>query len=513
MRTRALSPDAPRPTGRAWATTLTSCLTVVLLGLGAVVGVPVRAADSLTVSFVTAWGSLGSGNGQFNSPPAAVAVAPDGSVYVADYGERVQRFTGSGGYLTQWTGGGQGVAVGADGSVYVAGGDQVQKFAADGTPLLQWGSSGTGAGEFNGAWGVAVGPDGSVYVTDVANSRVQKFTADGAYLTQWGSYGPGAPYSNPYRVAVGPDGSVYVAEWRNNRVQKFTADGTFVTQWGSPGSGPGQMEGPMGVAVSADGLVYVAEYSPNRVQVFTGNGTYLTQWGSAGDGAGQFYGIYDLATGPQGSVYVVDYGNYRVQKFAVRIPQVLTFTSAPPADARVGGSYLVSVAGGGSGNPVVLTVDAAATAVCSIAGSTVSLVGAGTCIVNANQAGNDRYTPAPQVQQSFTVQAAPPPVAVTRTPTLLSLDVRPEPAVKGASVKAKAKLRTAAGPLANRVVRFYFRSNSRSSWAFRATVTTNSRGVAVRRFTARRSGAWSVRYAGSPAFLPDSATDRVKVLD
>jgi len=373
MRTRALSPDAPRPTGRAWATTLTSCLTVVLLGLGAVVGVPVRAADSLTVSFVTAWGSLGSGNGQFNSPPAAVAVAPDGSVYVADYGERVQRFTGSGGYLTQWTGGGQGVAVGADGSVYVAGGDQVQKFAADGTPLLQWGSSGTGAGEFNGAWGVAVGPDGSVYVTEVANSRVQKF--------------------------------------------------------------------------------------------------------------------------------------------AVRIPQVLTFTSAPPADARVGGSYLVSVAGGGSGNPVVLTVDAAATAVCSIAGSTVSLVGAGTCIVNANQAGNDRYTPAPQVQQSFTVQAAPPPVAVTRTPTLLSLDVRPEPAVKGASVKAKAKLRTAAGPLANRVVRFYFRSNSRSSWAFRATVTTNSRGVAVRRFTARRSGAWSVRYAGSPAFLPDSATDRVKVLD
>lgn len=115
-------------------------------------------------------------------------------------------------------------------------------------------------------------------------------------------------------------------------------------------------------------------------------------------------------------MYVTDVANSRVQKLAMRIPQVLTFTSAPPADARVGGSYLVSVTGGGSGHPVVLTVDAAAAAVCSIAGSTVSFVGAGTCIVNPKQAGNDRYTPAPQVQQSFTVAAAPRPVAVTRTP-------------------------------------------------------------------------------------------------
>ena len=38
-----------------------------------------------------------------------------------------------------------------------------------------------------------------------------------------------------------------------------------------------------------------------------------------------------------------------------------------------------------------------------MSGSTVSLVGAGTCTINANQAGNGSYQAAPQVQQSFTV--------------------------------------------------------------------------------------------------------------
>ena len=40
---------------------------------------------------------------------------------------------------------------------------------------------------------------------------------------------------------------------------------------------------------------------------------------------------------------------------------------------------------------------------CSISGSTLSLHGAGTCVIDANQAGNANYNAAPQVQQSFTV--------------------------------------------------------------------------------------------------------------
>jgi hypothetical protein len=52
---------------------------------------------------------------------------------------------------------------------------------------------------------------------------------------------------------------------------------------------------------------------------------------------------------------------------------------------------------------VAITIDASATSVCSISGSTVSFIGTGTCVIDANQAGNANYNPAPQVQQSFAV--------------------------------------------------------------------------------------------------------------
>ena len=48
-----------------------------------------------------------------------------------------------------------------------------------------------------------------------------------------------------------------------------------------------------------------------------------------------------------------------------------------------------------------VTIDPSASSVCSISGSTVSFIGVGTCVINANQAGNANFYPAPQVQQSF----------------------------------------------------------------------------------------------------------------
>jgi hypothetical protein len=189
----------------------------------------------------------------------------------------------------------------------------------------------------------------------------------------------------------------------------------------------------------------------------------------------------------------------------VQRTQSIGFSTTPPTGARTGGSYQVLATGGGSGNPVVLTIDPAAAAVCRISGNIVTFIGAGTCIINANQAGNDRYAAAPQVQQSFTVQK--------KATTYLTLNATPEPADKGETIKAKAKLRTASGPLVNRTVRFYFRAKGASGWTYRAKDLTNSRGIALRKFTARRTGDWQARYSGSSSYLSDKAIDRVRVID
>ena len=79
-----------------------------------------------------------------------------------------------------------------------------------------------------------------------------------------------------------------------------------------------------------------------------------------------------------------------------------------PASGTAGGSAGLSGTGGGSGNPVVFSVDDASGAhVCHVSGTTVTYTAAGTCVIDANQAGNDSYADAPQVQGKIMVILVP----------------------------------------------------------------------------------------------------------
>lgn len=90
----------------------------------------------------------------------------------------------------------------------------------------------------------------------------------------------------------------------------------------------------------------------------------------------------------------------------VLTPQAITFTSVPPDDAVPGDSYTVTATGGGSGNPVVFAADASSVGCTVAADGSVSFTAVGVCVIDADQAGDDSYEPAPQVQQNVTVRNA-----------------------------------------------------------------------------------------------------------
>ncbi len=76
--------------------------------------------------------------------------------------------------------------------------------------------------------------------------------------------------------------------------------------------------------------------------------------------------------------------------------------------------FTVSASGGASGNPV--TFSSTTPLVCSATGTdgaTVTILAAGTCTIDADQAGGGNYAAAPTVSQGFTVATASPGISVT----------------------------------------------------------------------------------------------------
>jgi len=285
--------------------------------------------------FAMAWGSKGSGPGQFRDP-TGLAVAGN-EVFVADARNgRIQVFDFNGKFKREF--GKPGKKPGemkrpmnlriVGNELYVAEywNDRIQVFGLDGTShRIIGGRSGSGPGQLNAPGGIAVAANGDLLVADFYNQRIQRLTADGHFIRQWGTtkkVGIGAGQFNyPTDVALAKDGTIYVGDGYNDRVQAFKADGSFWKKWGGPFAmnifGPfrGWFTTVTSVALDPTGNVFVADFYNNRVQKFTRNGSFLTAFGAKGKGPGQFTHVTAVAVADDGTVFVADFGNNRVQKW------------------------------------------------------------------------------------------------------------------------------------------------------------------------------------------------------
>ncbi|HEX3823255.1 MAG TPA: Ig-like domain-containing protein [Mycobacteriales bacterium] len=139
--------------------------------------------------------------------------------------------------------------------------------------------------------------------------------------------------------------------------------------------------------------------------------------GGGGGGAGFAIAAATNVTGTAGT----HSGNGVVTIGYDKVEQEVMITSTAPVSRFVGQTYDVTTdTGGGSGNPVVLSVDDATTNdACSLSDSTVSFDHAGSCVIDADQAGDDDYQATPTAQQTVTVVHKPSLTAVSVTPSTI----------------------------------------------------------------------------------------------
>lgn len=154
--------------------------------------------------------------------------------------------------------------------------DQVLVYDADTLKLLRRIGTGgknhflTSPGDFGAPQGVAVDADGNVYVTDTLNNRVEIFDADGTFISQFGKNGDGpGTFARPKGIAVDSDGHIWVADEVQDRLQVFNRDGQLLTFIGSGhGELPGQFRALVGVAIDKKNHVFTTEQYPGRLQMF-----------------------------------------------------------------------------------------------------------------------------------------------------------------------------------------------------------------------------------------------------
>jgi len=208
------------------------------------------------------------------SEPWVVAVSRAGEMIVLDSGQSaVVRFDGTGQRLAKYQEGlglysPRALALGPEGDLYIAdtGTSRVVVLSPDGAVRFQFGHQGEGRGEFVQPGAILVAGE-RVYVADAThNKRVQVFDLRGQLLSQWP-----VPWASDFEspmMALGPDGHLYLTDPEHGQVWEYSPEGKPLGRWGTPEA----LGRPAGIAVDGSGRIYLTDVTGNRVIVFQRGG-------------------------------------------------------------------------------------------------------------------------------------------------------------------------------------------------------------------------------------------------
>jgi sugar lactone lactonase YvrE len=265
-------------------------------------------AGSGAADYQSGYRDAAAGSAEF-SGLSALAIAPDGTVYLSDSGNRRIR------------------SLSADRTA-------VSTFAGSGDEGVADGAAASASFVLPG--GLLVGPNAELYISDSGGHRIRIAFPSGDVITLAGGGDTGlagggfqdgatdtARFDLPAGLAFDRDGKLLVADKNNHAIRVVTPDGQVTTLAGGPTlhghvDGPlaqARFSAPVAVAVSSDGSIYVLEHGNNALRVIRpdlsvhtllGGGPPCGAPADCANSARTLNYASGMAIGPDGAIYIAD---------------------------------------------------------------------------------------------------------------------------------------------------------------------------------------------------------------